>query len=203
MAEPKKREKNFERSYSDKTGEIEISHNDEPVIAVSIDGKPATDAVPAEGDKPEVPASPEVKGISAEVLKRAGMRYVTDILVGVGNAVLKAEGGTLEKAQAKMAETLASLQDGTFKFRAASGQGGLSIEEEQAIIADTIVSLGKAANVAEATAKVAAVYARTKQNAKGYTVRPDYNALKNVPQIKSALAQASKAESNIDELLSI
>jgi hypothetical protein len=191
MAEAKKREKNFERSYSDKSGEIEISHNDDTVLAVAINGKPA------EGD------TPEVKGISPDVLLRAGMRYITDILVGVGNAVLKAEGGTLDKAQAKMNETLASLQDGTFKFRAASGQGGLSIEEEQAVIADTIVALGKAATKEEAMAKVAAVYGRTKTNAKGYTVRPDYNALKAVPQVKAALANASKAEGNIDELLSI
>lgn len=197
MAEAKKREKNFERSYSDKTGEIEISHNDDTVLSVSIHDK---EAKPAEGD---TPASDAVKGISPDVLIRAGMRYVTDILVGVGNAVLKAEGGTLDKAQAKMAETLASLQDGSFKFRAASGQGGLSIEEEQAIIAETIVSLGKAKDATEAAAKVAAVYARTKVNAKGYTVRPDYNALKAVPQIKAALANASKAEGNLDDLLKV
>lgn len=191
MAEAKKREKNFERSYSDKTGEIEISHNDDTVLSVAVKGQPA------EGDKPEV------KGIAPDVLLRAGMRYVTDILVGVGNAVLKAEGGTLEKAQAKMSETLASLQDGTFKFRAASGQGGLSTEDEQAIIAETLVTLGKVANKEEGMAKVTAIYGRTSQNAKGYTVRPDYNALKNVPQIKAALANASKAEGNLDDLLSI
>lgn len=197
MAEAKKREKNFERSYSDKAGEIVISHNDDPIVEVSINGR---ESVPAEGDTPAKEALPP---ISPEVLSRAGMRYITDILVGVGNAVLKAEGGTLDKASAKMAETLKSLQDGTFKFRAASGQGGLSIEEEQAIIAETIVALGKAANIEEATAKVAAVYARTKTNAKGYIVRPDYNALKNVPQIKSALAEKSKAENNLDDLLSV
>lgn len=197
MAEAKKREKNFERSYSDKSGEIEISHNDDTVLSVSIHNK---DATPANGD---TPAQEAVKGIAPDVLIRAGMRYVTDILVGVGNAVLKAEGGTLDKAQVKMQETLASLQDGTFKFRAASGQGGLSIEEEQAVIADTIVALGKAKDKDEAAAKVAAVYARTKTNAKGYTVRPDYNALKAVPQVKAALANASKAEGNLDELLSI
>jgi len=191
MAEAKKREKNFERGYSDKTGEITISHNDDTVVEVSLDGKPA------EGDKAEV------KGIAADVLKRAGMRYITDILVGVGNSVLKAEGGTLDKAQAKMAETLASLQDGTFKFRAASGQGGLSLEDEKAIIAETIVALGKAESLDAAVAKVEAVYARTKTNAKGYIVRPDYNQLKNVPQIKAALAEKSKAETNLDELLSV
>lgn len=196
MAETKKREKNFERSYSDKSGEVEILHNDEPVIAVSINGKPATEA---EGDNP---ATEAVKGVSADVLLRAGMRYITDILVGVGNAVLKAEGGTIDKATAKMAETLSALQDGTFKFRAASGQGGLSVEEEQAIIAGILVTLGKAKDAEDGAAKVAAVYARTKKNAKGYIVRPDYNALKNVPQIKAELAKAAKSDdSAIDDVL--
>lgn len=186
----KKREKNFERSYSDKTGNVEISHGDEPVISYAITLPPEGETVP-EG------------AVHPLVVAKAGMRYTCDILVGVMNAVLKAEGGTIEKAIAKGTETLKNLMGAAFKFRSASGQGGLSIEEEQAIIADTIVSLGKAPNVADAVAKVAAVYARTKQNAKGYTVRPDYNALKNVPQIKSALAQASKVENNLDELLSV
>jgi hypothetical protein len=197
MAEAKKREKNFERTYSDKTGEIEIIHNDEPIIAVAVQGKPA---VPAAGDQPE---QPEVKGVDAAVLMRAGMRYITDLLVSVGNAVLKAEGGTVEKAREKMAETLKALQEGTYKFRAAAGQGGLSLEDEKQIIAETLVTLKKAANAEDALAKVEAVYARTKANAKGYTTRPDYNALKAVPQIKSALAQASKVENNLDELLSV
>lgn len=206
MAEAKKREKHFERSYSDKTGRIEILHDDEPVIAASITDVPET---PAEG---ETPAQAALKGIAPATLVSAGMRYITDIMVGVGNAVLKAEGGTLEKAQAKMAETLKALQEGTFKFRAASGQGGLSIEEEQQIIAEALVSLKKAATVEEAATKVAAVYARTKVvtrkdketgTEKQVTTRPDYNALKAVPQIKSALAQASKAENNLDELLAV
>lgn len=195
MAEAKKREKNFERSYSDKSGEIEISQNGETLLAVAVNGR---EAKPAEGDSPEQAA---MVGIAPAVLLKAGMRYVTDVLVGVGNAVLKAEGGTLEKAQAKMQETLKALQDGTFKFRAASGQGGLSLEDEKAIIAECLVSLGKAKDVETAAAKVETVYGRTKTNAKGYTVRPDYNALKAVPQVKAALANASKAESDIDSIL--
>lgn len=179
MAETKKREKNFDRSYSDNTGEIEISHNDDVVLSVALNT------------------------INPDVLTRAAMRYVTDILVGVGNAAMKAEGGTPEKAQEKMAETLKALQEGTFRFRSATGQGGLSLEEEQGVIADTLVSLGKATDAAEAATKIAAIYARTKTNAKGYTVRPDYNALKNVPQIKAALANASKSESNLDALLKV
>jgi hypothetical protein len=172
-----KREKNFDRSYSDTTGEIEIAHNDDTVLSVAVNS------------------------IHPDVLQRAAMRYVTDILVGVGNAAMKAEGGTPEKAQEKMAETLKSLQEGTFRFRSATGQGGLSLEDEQTIVADTLVSLGKVADKETALSKVLEVYGRTKTNAKGYTVRPDYNALKNVPQIKAALAQASKAESNIDSIL--
>jgi hypothetical protein len=143
------------------------------------------------------------------------MRYITDILVGSGNAALKAEGGTAEKAVAKMEETLKALQDGTYKFRAASGDGGLSLEDEQKVIADVLVTLGKATDAADGLAKVQAVYARSKsverktkddkgvETSKMVITRPDYNQLRAVPQIKVALAQASKAENNLDELLSI
>lgn len=172
-----KREKNFERAYSDNTGEIEISHEGDTILSLGLNS------------------------VNPDVLTRAAMRYVTDIIVGVGNAALKAEGGTIDTAVAKMQETLKALTDGTFRFRAASGQGGLSTEDEQGIIADTIVALGKAPDRDTAMAKVVSVYEKTKTNAKGYTVRPDYNALKNVPEIKAALARASKAESNLDSLL--
>jgi hypothetical protein len=145
MAEAKKRERNFERSYSDKTG---------------------------------------------------------DILVGVGNAALKAEGGTIEKALEKMEEAKAALQDGTFKFRAASGDGGLSTEEEQAIIIDSIVSL-MGLSKEDATEHVNRIYAETTKNAKGYIVRKTYNQLKAVPDIKVALAKASKADNNLADLLKV
>jgi hypothetical protein len=178
MAEAtKKREKHFERSYSDNAGEVSISHNDDTVAEVALNS------------------------VHPDVLSRAAMRYIADIIVGVGNAALKAEGGTIDKAQEKMAETVKALQDGTFKFRAATGQGGLSLEDEQSIIAETLVSLGKSPDKETAAAKIAEIYGRTKTNAKGYTVRPDYNAVKAVPQIKAALAQASKVESNLDSLL--
>ena len=177
MAETKKREKNFERAYSDSTGEITISREEDTVLALSLEA------------------------INPEVLKRAAMRYVTDVLVGVGNAAMKAEGGSPATAQAKMEETLKALQEGTFRFRAASGQGGLSEEEEIAVIAETLVSLGKFTDVESATAKVTEIHGRTSTNAKGYTVRKDYNALKNVPQIKVAIANASKQESNLSDLL--
>lgn len=172
-----KREKNFSRSYSDSTSTIEVSHEDDVVASVTLES------------------------IHEDVKKRAAMRYIADIIVGAGNAAMKAEGGTAEKAQVKMQETAKALQDGTFTFRAASGQGSLSLEDEQGIMADTIVALGKAPDRATALAKVVALYGKTKQNAKGNTTRPDYNALRNVPQIKAALADASKEESNLDSLL--
>lgn len=172
-----KREKNFTRSYSDSSNAVEVSHEDEVIAQV------------------------DMSKVSPEVLKRAAMRYLADTVVGVGNAAMKAEGGTLESAIAKMGETVKSLEEGTFKFRAASGQGSLSTEEEQSIMAETIVSLGKAPDKETALAKVQALYAKTKPNAKGNITRPDYNALRNVPQIKAALADASKAESNLDTLL--
>lgn len=177
MAETKKREKNFDRSYSDNSGIIEIGHNDDTVLTVAVDS------------------------IHADTMKKAAMRYLCDILVGVGNAAMKAEGGSPEKAQEKMAETLAALQSGAFRFRAASGSAGLSLEDEQQVIAETLARLGKAETVEAALAKVAAIYARTSTNAKGYTVRKDYNALRAVPQIKAALADASKAGDNLDSLL--
>jgi hypothetical protein len=173
-----KREKNFDRNYSDSEGVISIGHEGDTVAEIALNS------------------------VNPDVLTRSAMRYLADIVVGVGNAALKAEGGTIETATAKMAETVKALQDGTFRFRSATGQGGLSLEDEQGVIADTLVSLGKAATKEDAQAKVAAVYARTKTNAKGYTVRPDYNALKAAPQIKAALATASKAGDNLDSLLS-
>ena len=196
MAEAKKRERNFERSYSDKSGIVEISHNDDTVLTVDIKG---AEAKPAEGD---TPATEAVKGIHPDVLLKAGMRYITDILVGVGNAALKAEGGTIDKALEKMEEAKASLIDGTFKFRAASGDGGLSTEEEQGVIVDAIVSLMNLTKEA-ATEHVTRIYGETKKNAKGYIVRPTYNQLKAVPDIKAALAKASKADNNLADLLKV
>lgn len=179
MAETKKREKNFDRSYSDASGAIEISHDENPIIAVSLDS------------------------INADVIRKAAMRYLTDVLVGVGNAAMKAEGGTADKAAEKMAETLAALQSGAFRFRAASGSAGLSLEDEQQVIAETLCRLGKAETVEVALAKVQGIYGRTSTNAKGYTVRKDYNALRAVPQIKAALADASKAGDNLDSILAL
>lgn len=171
-----KREKNFSRSYSDSTSTIEVSHEDDVVASVTLDS------------------------IHEDVKKRAAMRYIADIIVGAGNAAMKAEGGTPEKAQAKMQETAKALQDGTFTFRAASSDS-LSLEDEQGIMADTIVALGKADTRENALAKVVALYGKTKQNAKGNTTRPDYNALRNVPQIKAALAEAGPKDNALDSLL--
>lgn len=172
-----KREKNFERNYSDSEGVISIAHEGDTIAEIALNT------------------------VNPDVLSKAAMRYLADIVVGVGNAALKAEGGTIESATEKMTATVKALQDGTFRFRSATGQGGLSLEEEQGVIADTLVSLGKVADKETAQAKVAEIYGRSKQNTKGYTVRPDYNALKAVPQIKAALAQASKSGDNLDSLL--
>jgi len=178
-----KREKNFSRSYDDKAGTFEIGHGDETVASFD----------PAKAHK-----SMQLKALS---------RIFADIVVGSGNAAMKAEGGTVEKAQAKMAETIKALTDGTFTFRAASGQASLSLEDEQRIIAETLVSMGKVKDGADgkpaqevALAKVVALYGKTKTASNGNITRPDYNALRNIPKIKEALDAAAPA-SDTDEKL--
>jgi len=175
----KKRETNFTRSYSDKTGEGAIAHNDAEVLAYTADS------------------------FSPKTVAAALLRYCTDVLVGVGNAVLKAD-GSIDDAVKKMGETLAALQSGEFAFRSASGQGGLSVEDEQALIAGILAEMGKAPTVEAAAALVAQVYGQTAKNVKGHVTRPAYNKLKNVPGIKAALAKASKADESdqIDNVLS-
>lgn len=178
MAEVKvKRPRNFDRVYSDAKGELSVTHTDDTVAEVAL------------------------SSVHPDVIQRAALRYIADIIVGVGNAALKAEGGTPESAEVKMAETLKALQDGTFRFRNASGTGGLSDEDANVVIAEALVTLEKAATVEAAAAIVATLYGQTSKNKKGYIVRKDYNALKNVPEIRAALAKASKGDSGLDSIL--
>jgi hypothetical protein len=176
-----KRETVFERSYSDKSGELSLTHDGE----TGFSGKVT-----------------EIHGAANLPVPSAGasglMRYAMDMLVSVGAAAMKAQGGTIASAWEKIAETWEAFKSGEVKFRSAAGSASLSIEEEFAVIAEAIVAEGKAPDKETALAKVETLYNRTKQvtrkDSKGVekqvTTRPDYNALRNVPQIKAALAKA-------------
>lgn len=162
-----KRTSNFTRSYSDNSGDVAVMDS-EGAAVVNFN----------------------VSEVAEKVARSAGMRYLTDAVVGAMNAAKKA-GKDVEEAANKV---LSSIKDGTYTFRAASGEGGLSIEQEHAIIAGCLVSLGYAKTQEDGLALVASKYAITKQNAKGQTVRPEYNKIKTVPQIKAELAKAEKED---------
>jgi hypothetical protein len=180
-----KREKTFTRSYDDVTGDVTLTEDESPVIAFNV-----TDA--------------------AAVAQRCSMmRYFADVLVSVGNAMRKAEKPTAE-IHAAIAATWKKLQDGTFPFRSASGQGELTPEQEHECIAAVLVKMGKTTDPAIALAKVQALYAETKvvtrtdketKETKEVTTRPRYNKLKNLPEIRAALAIASGASNDLDNLL--
>lgn len=182
----KTRETNFARSYSPLMV-AEVSHED--AIIGSLD----------------------LSKVPAEVVNKAAIRYLTDGIVGAGNAALKADGGTIDSALEKMAAAIESAYSGDWKFRAASGESGLSIEEEQGVIAAELVALGKFPADADALTWVQGVYAKVKAQTrkskdgteKVVDTRPDYNKLKNVPQIRAAIAKAQPAgtESDLDSLL--
>lgn len=189
-----KQNKVYDRSYSDKTGAVEISENGETHASFNVHA-----IAKAAGVTDEMLAN----GGLASILK-ASARYFGDIVTGTGNAARKADGGTPESAKAKMAETIKALADGTFTFRSASGQASLSLEDEQNVIAKTLVEMGKVADEATALKKVQALYGKTKTLANGNEVRPDYTALRNIPRIKDALQKAmptNESETKLDDLL--
>jgi hypothetical protein len=169
------REKNFDRNYSDESGILSIAHGEDTVAELALDA------------------------LTPSVLRKAALRYCGDVLVGTANAAYKGakEAGKTDDeahsaAVAAIEKTTKALTEETFRFRSASGTGGLSTEEEFGIIADVLVANGKATSKEDGVAKAKGIFERTKKNAKGYTVRPEYNALRNVPAVKLALAQANK-----------
>ena len=204
--ETKKRETNFNRSYTLRAA-----------VAATMDGDTETSpAQPATvlaevSHEDAVIGSLDLSRVPQEVKDKAAIRYLTDGIVGAGNAALKAEGGTIESAMEKMQAAIDAAYDGSWKFRAASGESGLSTEEEHNVIAGELVALGKFPEVAPALAWVQGVYAKVKpqtRKAKDGTektvdTRPDYNKLKNVAQIRAAIAKAQPAgtESDLDSLL--
>lgn len=170
--------RNFTRNYSDTAGSVDMEQDGAVVLSFKL------------------------SDIAESVRNAAALRYLSDICSSVGNAALK-DGKSAEEAHAAMAETLAKLADGSFTFRSGAGEGGLSVEEEQRVIAETLVSLQQVASIEEANAVVSRLYSITKNNTKGQTMRPEYNKLKAVPQIKVALANASKSDGGLAGLLKL
>lgn len=177
-AEKKTRETNFNRSYNALVSEV--SHEDAVI------------------------ASLDLSKVPAEVMQKAAIRYLTDGIVGAGNAALKADGGNIDMALEKMAAAIESAYDGSWKFRAASGESGLTTEQEHNVIAEVLAEIKKEAftDVAAALTWVQNLYAevtpqtRKAKDGTSKTVdtRPKYNKLKRVEKIRSALAKAQPAE---------
>lgn len=166
----------YNRVYDDKGGKAEVTEGDETVASI------------------------ELAKIPQAVKDKAVARYLLDIVVGTGGAARKAEGGTPATAQAKMKETVEAFYAGTFTFRSASGSVTLGLDDEMRVIAETLVSMNKAPDVATALEKVQKLHAKVKIAANGNETRPDYNALRNIPKIKAALDNATP-QSDTDEKL--
>lgn len=182
MAETaKKRERIIDRSYSDKTGEFSLSVGDDVLL---------------EG------AAANIHPESAVALLN---RAASNLIASVYTMALKAEGGTHEKALERVSEVWSALQDGSYKHRAAAGEG-MSDEEEKEAIAKAAVELGYFENIEQATAKVEEVYntfterknkdgtPKLKEDGSPVRVRSDYNTLKRDPDIRAAIAKASGNE---------
>lgn len=173
MAEPKR---NFTRSYSDAERSFTIS---------TVEGEELLTVKLAELNGGEA-----VTGNVAS----AAMRFVADAIVAVGNAAIKAG----KDALSAMEEVVSKLREGTYTFRTAAGDGGLSIEEEMRVIAETLVEIKYMPDAETAKAKVKELYDQITEgkgkDGKPTKVRKAYNKLKTVPQIRAALAKAEKDE---------
>lgn len=189
--EKKTREKLFDRDYSDEQGTGTVSFDGEQIAQVSLANVP------------------EATG------KRFILRALMNIAVSRATAAktAAAEAGEaleaqLEKATATIAETMKEIADGTFSFRG-EGEGGLSVEEEQKVIAEYLVETEAFPTVEEALAVLKEVYAKTatqerkqKDNTtKVVELHPDWTELKKDPDIKSALAKAGKGENKAKAVL--
>jgi hypothetical protein len=174
MAEAKR---NFTRSYSDADRSVTVLNNDgEEVINFKVS---------------EVNGANNVEGSAASAV----MRFVADAVVAAGNSAIKAE----KDAMAAMQEVLKSLKEGTYTFRTAAGDGGLSIEEEKKIIARTLVEIKYMPDEATALQNVETLFSQVVDGKPGKDgtvpkLRKAYNKLKTVPQIRNALAKAAKED---------
>lgn len=172
MAEAKR---NFTRSYSDADRSVTILNTDgEEVITFKV---------------AEVNGANDVSGSAASAV----MRFVADAVVAAGNTAIK----NTKDSMAAMLEVLKSLKEGTYTFRTAAGDGGLSIEAEKEIIAATLVEIKYMPDKATALSNVETLYAQVVDGKPGKDgnvpkLRKAYNKLKTVPQIRNALAKAAK-----------
>lgn len=190
MAEPKKRDRTIDRSYDDKNG-----------VATITDNKSG-----------ETLREVKIADAHADVLAKIALRGLANIVVNTYTAALKAEGGTPDSADDAVDELMEAIKENTYVFRRGAGEGGLTVEEEKEVIANTVVALNFAPDVATAMKQIEEYYAVTKertQKVKGKNGKPDterkvisrpeYNKLKRIPQVREALDKADK-ESGVETL---
>ena len=193
-----------------------------PVLNVTYSDKDQTIRVINPADESEVESLNvrELAGTSAPLaVVLACVRYFAGMLRDTEVAADKAKKDVADAIRA----TVKAIKAGTIQFRERGGDAGLTVEQEFAIIAGVLVSLGKAATEAEALAKVKAAYDDTKEvvtpakgtpatgteGQPGYVpasddyreektsvTHPRYRKLKNVPAIAEALAKAQKVDAD-------
>lgn len=181
--------------YSDKSGVITVSNPKDDSEVATLDVK-------------------NLVGDSAPVVALlACIRYFAGYLRDV---IAAAEKASKDVAEA-VTDGIAKVTEGTLQFRERGGEGGLSTEQEFAIIAGVLVSLGVVATEEEALKAIQEKYDVTKEvitPAKGTPgtpdyreekksiTRPEYRKLKAVSDIAQALTKAQKVDS-VDELASL
>lgn len=191
-----------------------------PVLLVKYSDKDATVRVIDPKDESEVETVNvrEIAGESAPLhIVLMAVRYIAGMLRDTEVAADKAK----KDVAAAIAATVKSIKEASMSFRERGGDAGLTLAEEFQIIAEVLVSMGKAKDVAEATAKIQAAYDDTKEvttpakgtpavgkeGEPGYVpasddyraekksvTHPRYRKLKDVPAIAEALAKATKVD---------
>jgi len=187
-----------------------VGYSDATAVITVTD--PQTDAVADTLDvRALAPNAPEVVILG----------FVRYIAGAARDAVAAAEKAKKDAGEA-IARLFKAVTEGTLQFRERGGEGGLSLEQEMAIIAAEFVRLEAAATLEEALAEIKARYdvvkqvttpqkgtpATGKEGEAGYIpasddyrpakvsdTHPEYNALKKIPDIAAALATAGKVDS--------
>lgn len=184
-----------------------------PALNVGYSDKSGIIAVSQPSDDSEV-ATVNVRELAGEntpeTLILAGVRYFAGYLRDAISAAEKAKKDVTEAA----IKACKAITEATMQFRERGGEGGLSTEQEFAIIGDVLMSLGVVKTREEADAVIKAKYDVTKEvvtPAKGTPgtedyreekkslTRPEYRKLKAVAAIAEALTKAQKVDS-VDEL---
>lgn len=180
-----------------------------PVLNVGYSDKEAIIRVTDPKDDSEVD-SLDVRKVMGEAANAIafpiGIRYLAGSL---RDAIAAAEKAKAD-AVAAVRKAIKAIMDGTIQFRERGGEGGLSTEQEFAIIAGVFVALGITKTAEEALPLIQAKYDVTKEvvtPAKGTPgtedyreekrslTRPEYRKLKAVADVAAALAKAQKVDS--------